>query len=247
MDFTSLDSIKEIEKKRAKINSIISKKNYSGSSDDKSWSITDIITQFYRSTCAQMASTHINGDDSKGKKIKLNILESIDVKIKVLSRQACSFDSKGKELNRNPLTNEFVLYTEQPKDGDVVRVKRGALVVNEATEKIYTKQEIDNMRMMDLPTYKYEDYTVKGGCIAVTGTDAMHLLSTKGKRIVVPKHKKPHSKFIKDPTLGKERRITNWLFEEVSNVAELTAGEKAAITRKANAEAKKLAEQDNDN
>lgn len=249
MDFTQLDAIKEIEKKRERINKTISKRNYKGKSDDKTWSLTDIINQFTRSTSAQMTSTHINGDDSTGKKIKTNILDAIDVKIKVLSRQACYCDSDGTLISKDPLTDNFVLYTDLPVDGDIVRVKRGNLVVNENTEKLYTFQELSHMRMMDIPTYKFEDYVVEDGCIEVNGTDAMHLLSTKGKRIVVPRYTKPHSVYQKDPTKGKERRITNWLFEEVANVVavpELTAGQKAALTRKANAEAKKL-EQDNDN
>lgn len=240
MDFTKLDAIEETKKKRSTINKIITKRSYSGKSGDQTWSLTDIVTQFTRSTSAQMASTHINGEDSTGKRIKTNILDSIDVKIKVLSRQACYSDSKGVLISKDPLTNNFVLYTDLPVDGDVVRVKRGNLVINEDTEELYTFQELAHMRMMEIPTYKFEDYVIENGCITVSGVDAMHLLSTKGKRVVVPRYSKPHSIYQKEPTKGKERRITNWLFEEVANVVELTAGQKAALTRKANAEAKAL-------
>jgi hypothetical protein len=249
MDFTKLDSIREIEEKRKAVKKAVTKKNYNGNPDDDStWSLFDIISQFYRSTCAQMASTHINGDNSRGKRIRQPILNEIQVKLKVLSRQACHEDSEGVALNKNPLTDEFVLYTDKPKDGDVVRVKRGNLTFNEDTEKLYSKQEIDNMRMMGIPTYDYEDYEVENGCILVNGVDAMHLLSTKGERLVVPKHKKAHSTFSKEPTKGDKRRITNWLFAEVGDEPEETPQQKAAKTRAENKAKKELEQaQENDN
>lgn len=221
MDFNQIDNIRDIEDRLKKINKVVTKVNYDGNAtkdvDGGKWSITNIVQQFDRSTGAQMASTHVNGVTSRGKFKGVSILAQLQVKLKVMTRQACTFDKNENKLDKCPVTDEFILASDKPKDGDIVRVSEGQKVINPVTEKDYTKKELDYMKMSGEPTYNYEDYVVEKGVITVSGVHAQQLLNTKGHRLVVPEFKRPHSEYIKEPTKGKQRRITNWLFKEIGD------------------------------
>jgi len=222
MNFRDIDAINDIEQKRKKVNTSITRATYNGdalSTGNKSqWCISDIVLQFDDSAAAAMAAMHVHGKTSRGKFKGQSIVADIAVKLKVLTRQACYSDSTGERISKDPTTDEFVLFTDKPIDGDIVRVKQGQKVMDLNTEREYTLKELNYMKMSGEPTYNYNEYEVKDGHIVVNGADAHQMLGTKGKRLVAPQFETPHSIYQKEPSKGRQRRITNWLFEEVADI-----------------------------
>lgn len=219
MNFQKIDISGDTNEQQNVIEKEIVKENYNGSArgDAKGWSLTDIIAQFRSTASAPLASCFVSGVTTSGKVVTpVSMLYTLMVRLKVLSRQACCKDKDGKPLSTDPTSKKQVKFGEQPKAGDVVRIKTGPALINKRNGEALTiyqrNYKINNGEALADFTYATVD---SDGCITVTAGDAMTLLKAKGKRIVFPEHGIAHSS-IKDTDEGAARRITNWLFEEVA-------------------------------
>jgi hypothetical protein len=150
-------------------------------------------------------------------------------------------------------------------EGDKVRVSQGAQMTHEITGKNLTFHQRNRVIAEGKQLKTFEYYEVdEDGCVQVPLREAMSLLKKSGIRIAFPEFGLSHSR-VKDVEEGEKRRITNWLFEEVSIdygatvepeapiETPLTPQQKGALKRKANKEAKEaeaanaVADKDNDN
>jgi hypothetical protein len=203
--------------------------------DDGQWSITELINE--RSNAANAARRLIEGVDQNGRKDGAGHLrgengQEFSVKLRVLTRQACMTDKDGNPIDYWDVTNEneedgviCPKYTDAPKEGDYVWVKGDPMVNHPDTGKKLQKK--DRMALHarrqselgydvkpDLALFYWTQYPVDAdGCITVSYVHAVQLLTTKGKRIVLPEFTTgTKKKSAKDKSV--KRFITNWLFEE---------------------------------
>ncbi len=204
---------------------------------DGEWCLTEILNA--RSGAASSAIRYIEGVDSAGKPIKgrrgalrMDDGRELVIKLRVLSRQACTEDSDGKGINTWDTTetdaenynNEFCPEVgDKPLTGDVVWVKGDARTHDPVTGEPLTKRfrlalvarmeaKLGRKIKPALATHYQDKYTVdKDGCIVVPYVTALQLLSLKGRGLVLPQFKGGAKRGDK----VKSRRITNWLFEEV--------------------------------
>lgn len=219
MDFQKIDMAGDANQRNKVLQAEISKGNYNGAvrGDGKGWSATDIVTQFRSSASAPLASCIVGGVAPSGKIIsRVSMMDTLIVKLKVLSRQACYKDAKGKLLDSDPTSKKQIKSDAEPVEGDVVRIDQGPQLVNQMTGAALTVYE-RNQKIAageSLNAFEYAEVD-ENGCIQVALRDAMAMLGKNGFRIAFPEHNLAHSS-IKDTDEGQKRRITNWLFEEVA-------------------------------
>jgi hypothetical protein len=281
MEFSRIDVIGNNDRILTELHELITKGNYNGNArgdeNGNKWSTTDILTQFNSTLSAPLASCILSGTDSGGRIVKRTaLIDTLMVKIKVLSRQACFRDVDGDRLLTNPTSPKQVLSTDLPVEGDQVRVSQGPQMTNEITGKNLTFHQRNRVIAEGKQLKTFEYYEVdEDGCIIVPLREAMSLLKKSGIRIAFPEFGLAHTR-VKDVEEGEKRRITNWLFEEVAidyeapkpepeekpeepevkaaetptseDPKELTPQQKAAITRAENKAKKEAAKlEDNDN
>lgn len=219
MLFSKIDRLGDQQVRLAEIKKQITKGTYDGAArgNVEGWSLTDMISQQQIASSAIQGMCHINGVDTRGKKKKGGkpISNGLEVRLKVLTRQACFADSKGKRIYKDPTQPDMTLEPEAPRKGDVIRI-RGDQKTEGENGGLLTSSEREYMIDNNISLYYFEDVVVDGdGCINVDCEQAMQLLRRNGKKIRKPQHQKPHSS-IKNRAEGQKRRVTNWLFEEVS-------------------------------
>lgn len=243
MLFSKFDVTRIGKEKFESVKKAVARKKYDGAARkdaSEGWSLTDIITQARASSSAHMAAVLISGYNLAGKKTNGNpVVNTINVKLKVVSRQACYKDEDGKILQKDPTRNDFVLNGELPQEGDTVRVKTGSKLYDEYSGDALNVWQRNALINSGDSVYEYEEFEVdENGCITLPMPLAWTLLKTNGVRVKSPQFGKAHSTLAKkDPDLAEKRIITNWLYEEVSE--DYLSPENAA---KAEAEAKKKAE-----
>lgn len=204
------------------------------------WTLTEVLKQDEREKA--QALVLLNGSEINGANNGAPICESMKYKIRVLSRQACYADKDGKLINGlSPLDNNRKgivyeinpLHSDPPIDGDVVRVKGNMRTKHPHTGEIIDSTEKRNSivdQFGDGEDYHYKQYSVKDGCIEVPFRAAHVLLGRSGKALVFPQFRKLNSN-LKDDEYKKQRKITNWLFEEVSPKPQTTTPNNSANKR----------------
>jgi hypothetical protein len=227
-ELRGLNNKQEIE---ARLRQIIRGDNYGIGKD--CWTLTEIINE--RSNMAESARRIIAGIDMSGREVgaggvKDNEGQPLRYTLRVVSRQACTDAKDGKGINNwNPVeskpendNNEYCPNPEEPpKEGDRVWIKGDPITDDPITGlrlvkkyklamKARMEAELGRQIKPELAHYNYTKVPVdKKGCIRVSFNHAMQLLTNKGKRLVLPQFSSGNRKS------DKERRITNWHFEEV--------------------------------
>jgi hypothetical protein len=197
------------------------------------WTLTEIINE--RSNVAESARNIIAGMNERGLidnelGLKDNEGQPLRYTLRVVSRQACTDAKDGKGINNwNPIeskpendNNEYCPNPEEPpQEGDRVWIKGNPIINDPVTgERLIKKYKMAMKARMEAdlgrqikPELAHFNYTKvpvdKKGCIRVSFNHAMQLLTTKGKRLVLPQFASGKR------ASEKERRITNWHFEEV--------------------------------
>jgi len=200
------------------------------------WSLTELINE--RSGPAMAARRIIEGVGDDGKREGRGPMRGpggteLAIKLRVLSRQACTEAVDGKGVNWWDTTEtEPENYNDEycpapddkPLEGDVVWVKGNALEFDPATgERLIKKYRLALKSRMEaklgrqikpqLATHYHDKFTVGAdGCITVPYLIAVQVLTQKGKHLVLPRFKNGAGG--KPGQTKKERMITNWLFEE---------------------------------
>ena len=107
--------------------------------------------------------------------------------------------------------------TDIPVDGDVVRVK-GNMRLKHPETGDHIDSTLSRQSIVDQfgpgADYHYKEYKVKDGCIEVPFSAALALLNRSGKNLVFPQFRKLNSNITGD-AFKTQRKISNWLFEEV--------------------------------
>jgi hypothetical protein len=231
MRFTKIDQLGDAIVRANEIAKLITVKSYDGDSrgDKPGWSLTDIIAQTGIASCAVDAMCLVNGVTTRGKRVNNRPMSlTMDVKLKVLTRQACHSDKDGVRISTDPTSDDMVFDFEKPKNGDIVRVRTEESLVNKRTGTALSVQEREYAIDNGEPLYDYEDVVVdEDGCITVPAGLAIGMLRMNGKKIRKPSHMKPHSS-ISNQKEAQKRRITNWLYEEVGKGYECPERRKAA-------------------
>lgn len=201
------------------------------SDDPDGWSITSIVSSTSRANSAAMnvlSRRNMDGGilpDGQSKPMK-------PIKLKVLTRQACSADKDGKILNhaRKLLAHEedeakagsFPRVETLPVAGDFVLVQGDMREINEVGVRMTPDVAFDFERRHQHEKYKwknglknfYKDYAVdEDGCILVEPIDAVQLLKFYGEEVVFPKFRKEDLAL--ESGMKARRVITNWMYREV--------------------------------
>ena len=197
------------------------------------WTLTELINE--RSNISESARRVIEGVDMYGREVGNGAVmdesgSPLRYKLRVVSRQACTDTKDGKGINNWDSTDykpendndEFCPEPQDlPKEGDRVWVKGNPLTHDPVTGDPLIKKykmamtarleaELGRQIKPELAHYNYTKIPVdKDGCITVNYKHAMQLLTTKGKRLVLPQFSSGRRK------PEKTRQITNWHFEEV--------------------------------
>ncbi len=193
------------------------------------WTLTELISE--RTNVANCARRLVEGVGLDGKPEKAGPIP-IMIKLRVLSRQACMTAADGEAINTWDTTcTDKVNYNgelcptvaEKPQAGDVVWVKGDAHTHDPVTGERLTRArrqamvarkeaELGREIKPNVATHYWTEYPVDAdGCITVSYLHACQLLTTKGKRLVLPQHT-TSNRANRDKNI---RMITNWLFEEV--------------------------------
>jgi len=231
IDWTKVRGLRNKQEIEAYLRENIKGSNYGIGRD--CWTLTEMIHE--RSNMAESALRIIQGVDMTGRQTGPGELKDesgmpMRYKLRVLTRQACIDDKNGKGINNWDSTeatpendnNEFCPGpNEPPKEGDRVWIKGDAMTNDPITGERLTKKykmamrarmeaEVGRQIKPELAYYYYTKVPVdKDGCITVDFNNAMQLLKTKGKRLVLPQF--ASGRRVPEGT----RQITNWRFEEV--------------------------------
>lgn len=200
------------------------------------WTLTELINE--RSGPADMARRIIEGVGVDGKIDGQGPMTGADgsvftVRLRVLTRQACFRDAGGKPINYWDVTDAgdgedleiFPACDDAPQPGDEVWVKGNAITHHPDTGSRLRKQDRIALHRRveadlgyevkpDIALFYWTKYPVgHDGCITVSYPHACQLLTTKGKRLVLPEFT-TGSRKKKDAQV--KRLISNWQFEEVA-------------------------------
>jgi len=231
IDWVALRGLRNKQEIEARLRQIIRSDNYG--IGDNCWTLTEIINE--RSNMAESARRIIAGVDMTGREVGGGTLKDAEgnpmrYKLRVLSRQACIDAKDGKGINNWDSTenrpendnNEYCpIPDDPPKEGDRVWIKGDPITEDPITGERLVKKykmamkarmeaELGRQIKPELAFFNYVKVPVgKDGCIRVGYQHAMQLLTTKGKRLVLPQfasgRRSPEN----------HRQITNWHFEEV--------------------------------
>jgi len=229
MDWTKIKGLQNQQAIEQYLRQLISHETY-GRGDDN-WNLTELYNE--RSCYAQSAIRILAGKGENGVDTGRGTVHGPDgqpmrFKLRVLSRQACKETADGDGINwydpqvSGTNDNEEVCpaHDEPPQPGDKVWIKGNAILYTDAGERVTKRHRMAMKARLEsqlgrevkpeLATYTWFKIPVdEDGCITVTFDQACQLLSTRGKRVASPRF--ASGKKSKDD----ERRITNWLFEEV--------------------------------
>lgn len=230
-DWVKIRGLKNKQEIEAYLRANISGSNY-GIGED-CWTLTELINE--RSNVAESACRIIAGVDMYGREVGAGSVKDEDgrtlrYKLRVVSRQACTETKDGRGINNWDPTdcelendnNEICPNPEDlPEEGDRVWIKgdpithdpiSGERLIKKYKMAMKSRMEAELGRQIkpELALYNYTKVSVdKDGCITVGFNHAMQLLTTKGKRLVLPQfssgRRRPEN----------TRQITNWHFEEV--------------------------------
>ncbi len=201
---------------------------------DGEWCRTELINE--RSAAAAIARRYVEGVKNDGSISESGPMRSKDgleftVRLKVLSRQACTEDADGHGINtwdtteveKENFNREWCPQVDdKPLQGDKVWVKGNAYTHDPETGEPLTKKfrlalkarveaRMGRAIKPALATHRHSKYPVDAdGCITVPYITAVQLLSLKGRGLVLPQFKSGASRGNDKET----RQITNWLFEE---------------------------------
>lgn len=254
MDWKKYDRLPNGDHVRKEINEegTLTVDNYDGSkiiTDEKTWSVSEFVDSTLLCRSGLIARCMLTGKTEKGKDDLNNpnpVSTQMRIKIKVLSRQGCHLDADGNEINTRPKELELcVKPTDKPLPGDKVVVRDGMKVLNKLS-KPYEGAERNRDIMMGKSINLESVYTVdEDCCINVTIKDAFTLLGKAGKRLVMPEFKPAISNLNRDDR-KLERRISNWLYQEVPQdfVSKETKVKKEKQAKQEAADKKLLKEQE---
>jgi hypothetical protein len=188
------------------------------------WSLTEILQG--QDIPSHMALCALSGVKSDGTRLDEKACDGMRYRLKVLTRQACSRDKDGRGINGYDIMPSDGTeigepahrpeWKEEPKPGDIVRVKGNML--EEDPETGYKMGYVTKRIMISQgrEIYKYREYAVdEDGCITVPIDHAAQLLTKNGQGIAFPKRKRLNRKD-REGTYDNQRIITNWHFKEVS-------------------------------
>lgn len=231
INWVELRGLRNKQEIEARLRQIIRGDNYGIGKD--CWTLTEIINE--RSNMAETARRIIAGVDMSGREVGAGGVKDLDglplrYKLRVTSRQACTDAADGKGINNWDSTesrpeNDNDEYCPKPQDppkkGDRVWIKGDPILDDPITGERMVKKykmamkarmeaELGRQIKPELAHYNYTKVPVdETGCIRVGFNHAMQLLTTKGKRLVLPQFASGRR------TSSEERQITNWHFEEV--------------------------------
>ena len=254
MDWKKYDRLATGDLVRNQINEdgTLTEQNYDGSkfiSDGDTWNISEFIDSTLMCRSAFIARCMLTGKNEKGVDDLNNpnpLSTTMRIKIKVLSRQGCHLDADGEEINVRPKDLDMCINpNDKPKEGDIVLVRDGMKVLNKLS-KPYEGAERNRDIMTGKSIYHESKYKVDAdGCIMVSIKDAFSLLGKAGKRLVMPEFKPKLSGLNRDDR-KLERRISNWLYQEVAQdfVSEGTKKKIEKEKKQADLDKKKIKEQE---
>jgi len=225
MAFKKIKNAVGIENQMDAIKSTIEDTSLYLSSADEGWSVTDALLEGGKigaGILQSLGSRDLQGDPKAvGDELPIK-----NIKLKVLSRQACICDADGNILNtenkEKPMSIDPFLMTApgpetEPVQGDIVLAKGGLRkdMMRMQPLKIST---FERQHMHDPKPWKtgkrnffIECVVDADGCISVHPDIAAQLLTRNGERLVWPKFKSPNSNNVGKP----QRQLSNWLFREV--------------------------------
>lgn len=211
----------DTKKLTAAINKQVTEANYM-SGGDESWSLGEIIKAI--DVPSQLAMCGLNGTKPNGKRTEDTLCDGMRYKLCVTTRQACSRDKDGNEINgwevlppdgtamKEPIRPEW---DDKPQEGDVIRVKGNSLTVDPDTGLEMNHKVRRNMAAQGKDLHRYTEYTVdKNLCITVRFAHAAQLLTINGVQIAAAKFKRLN-KATKENDYKGQRKIYNWHFKEV--------------------------------
>jgi hypothetical protein len=231
IDWTKVRGLKNKQEIEAYLGANIKASNYGIGKD--CWTLTEIISE--RSDVAESALRIISGVDIYGKEVGAGSVKDenglpLRYKLRVLTRQACADTKDGKGINNWNSTeskpendnNELCPGPQDPPvEGDRVWIKGDPITHDPITGERLVKRiklamkarleaELGRQVKSELAYFYYNKVAVdKDGCISVDLKNAMQLLTTKGKRLVLPQF--ASGRRVPENT----RQITNWRCEEV--------------------------------
>jgi hypothetical protein len=234
LDWSALAGMKNRQHVYKRIKELITAETYGDGPDQ--WTVTELINE--NSNASSAARRAIEGVDDKGNVAGRGHMPGLDgapfrVKLRVLSRQACYRDADGRPINYWDVTDDGEYSdggehcpsaTDKPLPGDEVWVKgnpithhpdEGHRLLKKDRMALHRREEarLGHECKPDIALFYWDKYPVdEDGCINATYLHAVQLLTTKGKRIVMPEFT-TGARRKKDPMT--KRLITNWQFEEV--------------------------------
>jgi len=167
------------------------------------WNLTDIVFQpiglgipFFKAIAGE---AHDN-EQQYGMQLRdPDGNEFFKFRLKVLSRQACTYDAKGKPIDHTNMDPN-----EPPQPGDVIEWKGGHRAPERGPHR--TTGEIKMWQRMGEREHEYVKHVVdRDLCISAPIMFALPMLKKHGKRVVYPEFRGK----------GSGRKIANWRFQEV--------------------------------
>lgn len=198
------------------------RENYFGTGE-RGWTVTEMLIGIDQVTIAvlnALCGTMVTGE-KKGAGSRPPIRT---IKLKVLTRQACSCDAQGNIINGtltgcDRFAKDAPSIDTPPIPGDIIVVK-GDLRTKEdigedptprALANFEQRHQHEKFRFRSALRNNYDEYEVDAdGCITVEPAHAIQLLRRNGEELVFPKFKRE--------ALGDtrpQRVISNWFFREV--------------------------------
>jgi len=225
MAFKKIKNAVGVDNQIEQIKATIEDKSLYLSPADEGWSVTDALLEGGRIGAGVLQS--LGSRDLQGEPKAVGDESPItNIRLKVLSRQACTCDANGKILNTqsaekpmsvDPFYMDAPGADTEPQNGDVVLAKGGLRkdMMRMSPLKIST---FERQHMHDPKPWKdgkrnffIECVVDDDGCISVKPDIAAQLLTRNGERLVWPKFKAKNTNNIDKP----QRQLTNWLFKEV--------------------------------